>query len=81
MQPSNQLTPTQARNISSDLLENKILILETEEGPSQNARGKRKRNRDTTPPSSHLRLNTDSVSPAPNASPIVNETPTGVGSA
>lgn len=48
MQPSNQLTPTQARDILSDLLENKILMLETEEGPSRKA--KRKRNLESSPP-------------------------------
>lgn len=78
MQPSNQLTPTQARDILSDLLENKILMLETEEGPSRKA--KRKRNLESSPPPLHLRLNTNPVSPSPNTAPIVNETPTDVAS-
>ncbi|KAH9813170.1 hypothetical protein DFH28DRAFT_1129148 [Melampsora americana] len=47
MQESNQLTPTQARDVLADLADNKILILETETGPVRKA--KRKRPHEVTP--------------------------------
>ncbi|KAH9807185.1 hypothetical protein DFH28DRAFT_1152643 [Melampsora americana] len=49
MQESNQLTPTQARDVLADLSDNKITILETEAGPIRNAKRKRNHSPDDTP--------------------------------
>ncbi|KAH9809799.1 hypothetical protein DFH28DRAFT_904305 [Melampsora americana] len=69
MQESNQLTPTQARDVLADLADNKILILETETGPVRKA--KRKRPHGDTPPATS---STDQIPPA-EVTPITNDSP------
>ncbi|EGG11528.1 uncharacterized protein MELLADRAFT_91101 [Melampsora larici-populina 98AG31] len=69
MQDSNKLTPSQARNVLADLEHNRILILETEAGPTRKT--KRKRPHHDTPPTTPLADNTPPAPPEANA----NNTP------
>ncbi|EGG00760.1 uncharacterized protein MELLADRAFT_93037 [Melampsora larici-populina 98AG31] len=65
MQDSNKLTPTQARNVLADLEHNRILILETEAGPTRKTKQKRPHHdTPTTPPVD----NTPPAEAIPNAS-------------
>ncbi|EGG09794.1 uncharacterized protein MELLADRAFT_95285 [Melampsora larici-populina 98AG31] len=71
MQDSNQLTPTQARDVLDDILHNKILILETEAVPTRKAKRRRQCGSDN-PPATPLE---DPSTPTNNTTPININTP------
>lgn len=80
MQDSNQLTPTQARSVLADILDHKILILETGAGPIRKRRRKDDGRIDDTPLAACTADNSTATSSDINT-PIANDSNTDEASA
>ncbi|EGG07134.1 uncharacterized protein MELLADRAFT_86087 [Melampsora larici-populina 98AG31] len=73
MQDSNQLTQTQAHDVLDDILQNKILILETEAGPTR--KRKRAHGSESEPPSTTWEEPPTTPTPGSNSATNVSTTP------